>query len=234
MQPLRVVAIPFLITVAQLTIVGARSLGGQNLSIIRLGARQSNPLPVVPAQCKTTCDPVNSLIFSNTCPVSQCCTPSFEMAYFNCIICVGGVANLEDYSAPQNILDRILSDCATRGRALPKLTFPGQNPDRPLSTLPFSGSATHITSLSRSAASNTTTRVNPPITPVGSSGSSSSFTQITITSLSVGTDSTPAPTTSAPAPTGSTISTSAGTRAIKSGQHWASVGLFVVGGLLSW
>lgn len=125
---------------------------------------------------------------------------------------------------PRN--EELVTSCARDGRALPKLTFPGQNSTRPLSTLPLTGTITHITSLSLSIAPNvTTTRVNPPLTPV----ISPTFTQVTATFSQVTVTSVPttiAPSTATPTPT-NTPSTNAGlqTFGCSHGMWWVWVAL---------
>ncbi|KAF8211628.1 hypothetical protein K438DRAFT_1807624 [Mycena galopus ATCC 62051] len=110
-------------------------------SLLALSRRQSG-IPPVPPQCATICDPVNTILETNTCTPSECCTTSFETNYFSCITCVLGAANATNssYTLAQGSLDTIVVDCAAEGITLPELTLPGQNPNRTLPSLSLSGS----------------------------------------------------------------------------------------------
>jgi hypothetical protein len=75
----------------------------------------------IPSQCTSTCDPINNevnavgctpglayvdvLIIVQGCPVTACCTQSFETGYYNCFMCVGNADNATDYSQAQTDLD---------------------------------------------------------------------------------------------------------------------------------
>ncbi|TFK43092.1 hypothetical protein BDQ12DRAFT_164348 [Crucibulum laeve] len=117
-------------------------------------------VPNVPTACKSSCDPVNTLINAN-CTPSQCCTTQFETNYFNCFLCVAAAANVTDFSSAQNVLNLLVQQCAANGFSIPMLT------------LPTDGS--HGTSLASgtSASSSTSTQ-----------SSSSGISQNTVTSVS--------------------------------------------------
>ncbi|KAF9242935.1 hypothetical protein BU15DRAFT_60220 [Melanogaster broomeanus] len=72
----------------------------------------------VPSQCTSTCDPVNNEVNAG-CPVTACCTPSFEDAYYACLECVGTALNATDYATAQEDLNNM-------GYVLPQLALPGQ------------------------------------------------------------------------------------------------------------
>ncbi|KAF9004713.1 hypothetical protein BDQ17DRAFT_1424556 [Cyathus striatus] len=150
-----------------------------------LQSRQSNP--DVPAECQSVCDPVNSDI-ANGCTFAACCTSQFETGYFNCFQCVGQSINFTDFTAPQQLIDGLLEECGQHGFAIPKLTFPGQNPDRSLTTLPISGSTmattSNIPSTVMSAATST-------IISSHSASASSSLSSISLTGQSTLTQVTP-------------------------------------------
>jgi hypothetical protein len=124
------------------------------------------------------------------CTFSQCCLASFESGFYNCDICVG--TNDTDYSTAQATLDSkylpfyveeklrrslyafiaLYDDCAGLGIQLPVLTFPGQNPNRTLS------SAVQFPS------SQATTSVSTPSTVQSTiSAPTSSVVQITVSTL---------------------------------------------------
>ncbi|KAG1811188.1 uncharacterized protein BJ212DRAFT_1589440 [Suillus subaureus] len=92
--------------------------------------RQSSSIP---SQCTSTCDTVQSEE-SVGCPITACCTQSFETTYYNCLLCVGTADNVTDYTQAQTDLDELYVACVDYGYSLQELTFPGQNPSRTLST----------------------------------------------------------------------------------------------------
>ncbi|KAF8164899.1 hypothetical protein B0H34DRAFT_648979 [Crassisporium funariophilum] len=141
-----------------------------------LEARQTAAIPGVPAQCKSDCDPVNTILATGGCPPAQCCLSSFETGYFNCFGCVAQSINFTDFSAPQSVIDTLFVLCAQRGFTLPKLTFPGQNPNRTLST--GAPGPTPSPSLSLSPGGPTTTISDPISLPI-----SPGIPQTTVTSL---------------------------------------------------
>ena len=95
----------------------------------------------------------DNLMRKHQCTLSQCCLASFENGFYSCDICVG--TNDTDYSTAQATLDSkylpfyveeklrrslyafiaLYDDCAGLGIQLPVLTFPGQNPNRTLSSV---------------------------------------------------------------------------------------------------
>ncbi|KAG1767736.1 hypothetical protein EV702DRAFT_1146299 [Suillus placidus] len=67
--------------------------------------RQGSPIP---SQCTPSCDPVQSELNSE-CPMSICCTQSFETSYYNCLLCVDTAYNITDHTQAQADVDRKLS-----------------------------------------------------------------------------------------------------------------------------
>ncbi|KAJ8592667.1 hypothetical protein M405DRAFT_812386 [Rhizopogon salebrosus TDB-379] len=132
----------------------------------------------IPSQCTSTCDPINNEVNAG-CPVTACCTQSFETGYYNCFMCVGNADNATDYSGAQTDLDNLYVACADLGYPLQELTFPGQNPSRTLSTS-FTGSTLPATSTSSSSVSMTLSQsvVNPSsiVSPSSTSPSSGTTT----------------------------------------------------------
>lgn len=101
----------------------------------------------VPSQCTSTCDPVNNEVNAG-CPITVCCTQSFETSYYKCLMCVGTALNATDYTQAQADLDQLIVSCYDYGYTLQELTLPGQNPSRTLSTSLLVGSAFTSTSMS--------------------------------------------------------------------------------------
>ncbi|KAK0206045.1 hypothetical protein DFS33DRAFT_552844 [Desarmillaria ectypa] len=119
----------------------------------------------IPSQCQTPCSAASALINAN-CSPAQCCTTDFENNYVTCVECIGSVANVMDYSQYQIVVDEFVIQCSINGIAIPKVTLPGQNENRPLSTSAIASSIS-------SAASGT------------SDGSSTPISQSTISQTSV-------------------------------------------------
>lgn len=108
------------------------------------------------------------------------------MSYYNCFACVATTINLTDYTEPQSIIDgryfplyvkrrlgcswhifiELYDDCASLGFQIPVLTFPGQNPNRVLSSVVIP-SQTTVSILSLPSTVQTT--VSAPL-PTSSSG----------------------------------------------------------------
>ncbi|KAF9458001.1 hypothetical protein BDZ94DRAFT_1227017 [Collybia nuda] len=180
------------------------------------------PAPSLPPECQTICDPVNSAI--ETCTPTSCCTSTFETAFFGCFICIGGTTTTSNYTMIQGILDDLVRTCANNGIQIPTLTFPGQDPNRPLSGAGNSSTATGPT----------TPNTRSPSAGVGSTTTSASLIittdlgppqQTTITSL---------PTTTgpnAPTDTAFTPPNNSGWR-MMTGQRWAGMTILTVGSLL--
>ncbi|KAJ7590833.1 hypothetical protein C8J56DRAFT_1047079 [Mycena floridula] len=147
--------------------------------------RRQNSIPNVPPQCQSSCNPANAIIDETTqgCIATNCCTTSFETDYFNCFLCVGKAANLTDWTQPQAYVDGLVIQCSISGLPIPEKTFPGQDPNRTIATLPGPLSSTSarstitalsstasaerstITALSTSTATNTVTDQPAPSTP---------------------------------------------------------------------
>ncbi|KAF9005185.1 hypothetical protein BDQ17DRAFT_1541167 [Cyathus striatus] len=169
----------------------------------KLQVRQSD-IPNVPAVCKSTCDPITTIIASNDCTPSTCCTSQFETGYFDCFQCVGQTFNVTDYTDAQQILDDLVVECTQLGLVIPKLTFPGQDPNRPLTSISISGSATGsdnpIPSVSVPVVSSRSTITSAFVTTaagqstvtqvLSTPGGSSLFTQSTVSNLGVSASST--------------------------------------------
>jgi hypothetical protein len=124
--------VPLLAILLRIGVVQARPLGTElNLNVVQighgaLGARQAT-IPEVPAECKSTCDPVNTVIsddvsacrypfilppliytiISQMCPLTAtaCCSASFETGWFNCFKCVGVPLGVTNYTTPQQTID---------------------------------------------------------------------------------------------------------------------------------
>ncbi|KAF8898145.1 hypothetical protein CPB84DRAFT_1780975 [Gymnopilus junonius] len=151
-------------------------------------------VPDVPPGCETTCDPVNSVL-SAGCTVSTCCQSTFEMEYFNCFECVANALNVTDFSVPQEDLDALVDACAALSLALPKLTFPGQNPNRTISSVASSASSTASSGSPSPTAQITVS--NPAQTSLFSTSSTSQLAQSTVTSIPSNTSPvSPSPSTS--------------------------------------
>ncbi|KAF8351071.1 hypothetical protein F5887DRAFT_192067 [Amanita rubescens] len=93
-------------------------------------------------QCESPCTPILSYVgsdSSNKCTPQACCTTAFEKAYLKCFTCIGKAENVTNYSKYQRTLDDLTSACLSDGISVPKLTFPGQNPNRTLTSFTPSG-----------------------------------------------------------------------------------------------
>ncbi|KAJ6516386.1 hypothetical protein C8R45DRAFT_1087461 [Mycena sanguinolenta] len=154
---------------------------------LALHKRQSG-IPPVPSQCASTCDPVNVILQTDTCPPSTCCTTSFQMAYFQCLECVFAAANATTaaYAQGQTVLDNITVSCFADGFPLPELTLPGQNPNRSLST---------------SLGTQSSVKSNSQITVSTLSASPTTMPQRTVTALSTQPSATQPSSTSPSNPT---------------------------------
>ncbi|KAJ6510298.1 hypothetical protein C8R47DRAFT_1097490 [Mycena vitilis] len=170
-------------------------LGSRTVNRRALSPRQSD-VPIVPAKCAVTCDPVTDILQSEpTCTPTVCCTTLFQSGYFNCFECLGPSGNnvtKADYAQPQVFLDDLTLECAAAGMELPELTFPGQNPNRTLSLsgLPTSAFSTLSQSTVSSLPSSLSTPTSPPISqktvtaaPSDSSSAASRTGPSTVTSL---------------------------------------------------
>ncbi|KAG2114741.1 uncharacterized protein F5147DRAFT_431373 [Suillus discolor] len=87
----------------------------------------------VPPQCTSICDPVNDEVNAG-CPMTTCCTQSFETNYYDCLLCVGTALNTTDYTQAQTDLDQLYVSCSDYGYSLQELTLPGQDSSRTLLT----------------------------------------------------------------------------------------------------
>ncbi|KAG2130989.1 uncharacterized protein EDB93DRAFT_1255647 [Suillus bovinus] len=132
--------------------------------------RQSSSTP----QCASTCDPVNDEV-NDGCPITTCCTQTFETSYYNCLLCVGVASNATDYTQAQGDLDGLYVSCSDYGYSLQELTLPGQNASRSLSTSRIRTSTVVGTSSSPES-------VAPP-TSVSSPTSASAPTSISTTTI---------------------------------------------------
>lgn len=172
--------------VLQLNLVRARSLGYSLLDVRQTGN------PNLPPQCQSTCNPVLSAINSN-CPRSQCCTASFEQQLFDCFTCLANAASSSNFTTAQATVDELYDACATLGVSLPVLTFPGENPNRPLSSV--SGSAFSTASSTSSSFTSSTSHISQ--TTISSLASPiPTISQSTVTALPSSTPLPAAPSTS--------------------------------------
>ncbi|KAG2038540.1 hypothetical protein BDR03DRAFT_298702 [Suillus americanus] len=94
----------------------------------------------IPLQCTSTSDPVKNELNAG-CPMTACCTQSFETSYYNCLLCVAIALKTTDYTQAQADLDQLYVSC---NDSLAELTFPGQNPSRTLSTSSRAGTSTVV------------------------------------------------------------------------------------------
>ncbi|KAJ7929112.1 hypothetical protein B0H13DRAFT_2181578 [Mycena leptocephala] len=142
MTPLRFVSLAVWTLSAVHSVTSIPRLAGFSPRLaLALNSRQSG-LPAVPPQCVSTCEPVNTILETNSCPPAECCTKSFQSEYFGCLKCVGLAANVTnaEWAQAQTLVDALTVACSIEGFTLPELTLPGQNPNRTLSTV--SGSHT--------------------------------------------------------------------------------------------
>ncbi|KAH7888152.1 hypothetical protein F5I97DRAFT_1828994 [Phlebopus sp. FC_14] len=164
-----------------------------------IGKRQAST--TVPSQCTSTCDPVNNEVNAG-CPVTACCTPSFETAYYNCLECVGVALNATDYSTAQQYLNELWVTCEDMGYDLPELALPGQS----------TGTAPTITA----------TATAPLVQPPASTSSTSALTSTGTFSSTA----TPSPTST---PTNTATKIGGG---VWHAKPWAIVGVVLGAGIL--
>lgn len=91
--------------------------------------------PPTPAQCESTCESVAPIIESGCSMISACCSATFEMSFFDCLVCTNAATNVTDYTEAQSTINSLYDECASFGLQLPVLTFPGQNPNQLLSSV---------------------------------------------------------------------------------------------------
>ncbi|KIL67401.1 hypothetical protein M378DRAFT_159824 [Amanita muscaria Koide BX008] len=103
-----------------------------------------------------------------SCTPQACCTSTFEQDYLACFTCIGKAQNNTDYTSYQTQLDQFTAACDASGISVPKLTFPGQDPNRALPSLTLG---------TLPASTTRTTATNSP------GGSTTSVVQTTITTL---------------------------------------------------
>ncbi|KAK0242242.1 hypothetical protein EDD85DRAFT_946385 [Armillaria nabsnona] len=109
------------------------ALDPRSLSWSRALHFASRQISGIPSQCQTPCSAANALISAN-CTQPQCCTSGFENDYVSCENCIGSAENSTDYSLPQRTVDELVVLCSLGGIVIPKVTFPGQDPNRQLAT----------------------------------------------------------------------------------------------------
>ena len=140
---------------------------------------------VVPTQCVDACSPVGN-ITSTGCTVVQCCTETFEAAYFECLSCVGLALNVTDYGPAQDSLDTLIAACGVRQLDLStNRTFPGEDPNRIIATSSLLASASaafqpNVTDVLPSGSDLTTSSQQSTITGLPGAFTSSS-SQATVT-----------------------------------------------------
>ncbi|KIK48068.1 hypothetical protein CY34DRAFT_798697 [Suillus luteus UH-Slu-Lm8-n1] len=183
--------------------------------------RQSNS---VPSQCTSTCDPVQTEVNAG-CPITACCTQSFETSYYNCLLCVGTAMNATDYTQAQADIDQLYVSCYEYGYSLQELTFPGQNPSRTLSTSSRAGTSTGV------GTSSASTSPTPVLSPTSVSAPTSiSKTTILPSSASPASSGTASGTTTSSTSTSTTSSAALGLNV--GSRDWAlitaAIGLIVL------
>ncbi|KAJ7895992.1 hypothetical protein B0H14DRAFT_2679927 [Mycena olivaceomarginata] len=85
---------------------GIPRLAGSGVRLgLALNSRQAG-LPNAP-QCDSTCDPIGTILGAGSCPPTECCMPSFQSGYFDCVKCVGLATNATtaDWVVAQNDVD---------------------------------------------------------------------------------------------------------------------------------
>jgi hypothetical protein len=103
-------------------VVSAAS-NGRELARRQVSVGSPSPLP---SQCTSTCSPVNNEI-NLGCPVTACCTTTFESQYYNCLACVGTALHVANFSTYQNSLNLLYTTCVDVGFVLPRMELPGQS-----------------------------------------------------------------------------------------------------------
>ncbi|KAF8907215.1 hypothetical protein CPB85DRAFT_1436624 [Mucidula mucida] len=127
------------------------ALSAISVSALGIVRRQND----VPPECQASCAIADPLT-DGTCTADVCCTSDFANSYVECIECVGSNINATDYTNFQGIIDSLKVQCDAEGLPIPKLTFPGQDPDRPLSSIVLSSTASSSAASSRSTSAATT------------------------------------------------------------------------------
>ncbi|TFK43093.1 hypothetical protein BDQ12DRAFT_718335 [Crucibulum laeve] len=156
-----------------------------------LEARQAMAIPNVPPQCASLCNTVNTELAPPGCTVAECCTASFERAYFNCLTCFVQAANStsipDALSIGQGIMDGFVQVCAARGAAVPSLTLTAGAPSASTSggNQVSSTSGRSAASSVASSAASALSSLSSQITITGSAPSlPSASSQISVTSAS--------------------------------------------------
>ncbi|KAK0498284.1 hypothetical protein EDD18DRAFT_1157060 [Armillaria luteobubalina] len=173
------------------------------------------------------------LSFTKDCTPAQCCTSSFENNYVSCIECVGSAANVTDFSQFQTIVDQLVVLCSANGIAIPKVTFPGQDPNRQLSTSAIpsstSGAASGTSGGSSTSISHSTISDTSVITTVSSQTSASisisSISRSTITSIAPASSVSVTERSSAPVSSASTTLAASGTAPAPAGTADSAVAM---------
>ncbi|KAK2462287.1 hypothetical protein APHAL10511_005593 [Amanita phalloides] len=176
-------------------LIPRRDALGLGFLVVRQGGNGSVPV----SQCESTCSPIINYVgptATERCTAAACCSSTFENAYLNCLTCVGKAKGMTDYSPLQIDLDQLTSACLAAGYNVPKLTFPGQNPNRQLpSFIPSSSVSSTVSSVGASTISST-------ITSTGATDLSTSPSSTATTLPVISSSNTISPTT-----TGSATST---------------------------
>ncbi|KAK0191443.1 hypothetical protein F5146DRAFT_601551 [Armillaria mellea] len=158
----------------------------------------------IPSQCQTPCSAADALVSAN-CTQPQCCTSGFENDYVTCVECVGNAANITNYTLPQTTVDELVVSCSLKGIVIPKVTFPGQDPNRQLATSVIAASGTG------DGSSTPTSLLTSVVTPATSqiAASISSISRSTITSITPASSTPVTERSSAPVSTSTTPAASA-------------------------
>ncbi|KAG7096482.1 hypothetical protein E1B28_003912 [Marasmius oreades] len=106
----------------------------------------------LPPECQPTCTTsVATFVENSNCPnndIAQCCTVQFEQGVADCYLCLGKSINSMAFGQAQMNIDGLVKTCVQSGFMMTKITLPGQDPNRPLTTAPASLSHTSSSSLS--------------------------------------------------------------------------------------
>lgn len=166
------------VALASVPVAGAGFLGAMlDLNPVQLraksfllGARQATPN--VPPECGAVCAPVVTI---NSCTPSECCTASYEQQLYDCFACIVTTGGSSNYTIAQATVDGLYNACAGQGLTIPILTFPGQDPGRPVSSI--SGAAAPTSTESQTSSQSVVTSLSAPLS------TTAPVSQSTVTSL---------------------------------------------------
>ncbi|KAF8869826.1 hypothetical protein CPB85DRAFT_778091 [Mucidula mucida] len=133
--------LPLLSTCVFLSLLGALAA----VSVNDVSAGNQND---VPSECQARC------VVADTLTDEISCTSEFVHSFVECVECVGNNIGVTDYTK----FDSLTVQCDAQGLSVPKVTFTGQDPDRPLS--PISSTSSERSGSSTSSGSVTSTGFN--------------------------------------------------------------------------